>query len=341
MSRRNRTRIVIAVIVALGGVGVALLQTRPDLHPLALTRKITGWTGADPDYWWISAQEILFLRAEGRGNLVFVRHNVQTSAETPLVALTKLYRDSGATSETIRLSPAGTWILWTGAGNVNLVATLDGKKHFAVPQLGPTLNVWKYDSLGWFALETGEQTIDRATEHSLDAPNRVARPRYVAFPFPNDPHRVNMARITTTEQEQLLVPYWTGGAGQLTRADILVTGFGAGMRDVRALRFAPPYSNLGGELALLPAAHKMAWRLNILLPRPQMLHDLGLLPSPQQSIGLWVTDQPTKKTTPLGYIDTVSGDPHDALSNLQFSPDGACVSFVYHHALWTVPTDRS
>jgi hypothetical protein len=340
MSRKNALRIMVAVVIALSGVSAFLQQTRPDLQPLwPITHKLAAWTGADPNYWWISEQELLFLRPDGRGDHSFVRHNIATSAELPLAALTKRFRDSGARPETVRLSPTGTDILWTGTGDITTVVNLDGKQLRTVPQPGPTLNVWRSDGIGWYALATDGQDVDHVSEHSLDPDDKTGLPRYLAFAFPNDPARVNMEHITTTDQNQLLVPYWNG-ARQITKVDVLVTGFGATMRDVHRLQFAPPYLNTGGELAFLPAVHRMAWRLNILLPRPQLLHDLGLLPSPRPSVGFWVTDQSNNATMALGYIDLPSGDPRDALSNLQLSPDGARVSFVYHHALWAVQLDR-
>lgn len=333
-------RLVAVFVVLAVGVVAFYTQTRPDLPPLLpVAHRVVSLDGFSSRCVWLSNRELLLCRDPARQDFTLLRQDIETGAQTPLTALTQLCRSSGGKPETLQVSPVGGWLLWTGAGNTTWLATLDGRRHYTVQEKGPRRNVWKCDGQGWFALHLDGDSIDMVTERHLEAPQKVIRSVGIAFPFPNSPDQVNLERITSTEDESLLVPLWKSGKGNLDQADIVATGFGANPMAVKNLKFAAPYLNLGGDMAFSPLSYKMAWRLDILLPRARFLHDLGLGNASRHSVALWITDWKTNQNRIAGYVDVTSSDPASSLTNVQFSPSGMNLSFVYRNALWTVPTE--
>lgn len=337
VTRQGRL-IVILLVALIGGTIYYVQQTQPDLpHFTRLARRALVFDSAETHTWWLTEKELLIFRSASSGEPMFVRHNIDTSADTPLTALSALYRESAGRIESLRPSPTGEWALWTGKQNSTYVATLDGRRHYRIPETGPRCNVWNYSGTGWYALNLGYDVVAQATEHDLDDPIKMTHSMAIAFPFRNDPNLVDLDHITAKTDIQLIVPLWTSGKGNLDRADVVLTGFGPSPTAVQKMRSPAPYFNAGGTLVFSPQSNQMAWQLDILLPATRFWSDLGFGTASSHSVGFFVTNREGNNIS-YGYLNVDRKDSASHPTDLQFSPGGAYFSFVLRKALWIVPT---
>src|SRR5438105_4383486 len=103
----------IAVLVALIIAGYVL---RPQTQPLLpRATRITDVNGKYPFYWWLTDEDVLLFRDPTKQDWTFLRRNIKTKVETPLSALTDLFRNTGGNKETLFVSPNGERLLWTSA----------------------------------------------------------------------------------------------------------------------------------------------------------------------------------------------------------------------------------
>jgi hypothetical protein len=337
-----RRILVLGVVMAIlaGGALEYRKQTRPDLSPLgAYARRVVAFDSAGTRYWWLDEHEVMLLRGSAAGEPNFVRHNIDTATETPLPALSQLFRASAGKLDTLQPAPTGDWALWTGDKNTTFVATLDGRRHYRIQEPGPRHNIWMYVGNGWYAVHLDVDTISLLTERYLDDPLKPGGLNVFAASFHNDPAAVDLDHIASAANDRVLVPLWTQGKGNLDRADIGMTGIGANPQSVKKLSYPRPYPNSGGEIAISPWANQLAWRLDIQLPRARFWNDLGFHDAAHYSVGFWVTDLATGRSVSYGYLEADRNDPASRPTNLKYSPVGKYFSYVYRNALWVISTE--
>ena len=313
-------------------------QTRPDLPPLLPhSRKVAPVDGGQSRHWWLNARDLLVLNPPNATRPGFNRIPLDKGEGTRLTAISTLFAASAGVADSVRISPTGKWVLWTARDNSIHVATVDGSKHYRVPQTGPTYNVWNNDESGWYVLKPANDIIDHVERHDLSAPMKTARWAPLAQPIPHDPRHVMMDCIGITDDSKFVVALLQYNARLGFLADFGVIPLVANPATVNHIQLQAPYVARTGDLTTAVGAYKVVWRLDIVLPRPQTLHDLGLQGSPQPSVGLWVVDRQTNQTVPLGYVDVLSHNPGDGPHDIRIAPDGSRVSFIYRNAIYTVP----
>lgn len=331
-------RLIILAIVLIVGIVVYFQQTKPDLQPLgSRARQALTFGSVETHTWWLNEKELLLLRNAAPGGAAFARYDIDTHAETPLPELTALYRQSNGKIETLRPSPAGDWLLWTGNQNSTYVTTLDGKRHYQVPETSRRLNVWNFNGDGWYGLNLSGDTVSQATERNLDNPLQIARSTAIAYQFPNDPNATNLDHVVSKSPTQLIVPLWPKGKGKLNKANIILTGFGPSPTSISPLIMPAPYLNDGGALAFSPMSGQIAWQLDILLPAARFWRDMGIPASSRYCVAFFVTNQAGENLS-YGYLDADKNDSASRPTDLQISPGGTYFSFVLRKALWIVHT---
>lgn len=338
-----KLKFVVVVLVALIGVVMMLAyQTRPDVPSLLpLAHKIASVPGATPYYWWLSDHEVMLVQNPERKDGVFLRHDITTNADTAMPALTEVFHKTGGSLDAVQVSPDGKWTLWNGAGQTTVLASIDGAKFYSIPQKHSAHNIWLVDGSGWIEVWGNGEVIDNSQRHTVENPRQSSLPVPVTYAFPNDRNKVNISHIAATLEDQLLIPLWDSGEGQLPTAHIVSSGFGANVAAAKQLNFPAVHENERGDVLFFPVRNKMAWALEFYQPLPKLLRDLSSnhAPASHVSTGLWITDLNGQKTFVIGCMDTIRQDKNSGPFNIQFNPDGSRLSYVYQNALWTVPTE--
>jgi len=297
--------------------------------------RLTEISGAFPYYWWLSDSDVMVFRDPERKDWTLLRHSLKTGTTAPLDALTRLFRDSGGDPDSIQVSPDGKWMLWTGLKDGIQVATVDGARHWQEKSDGKCKVRWHPDSRRWIEVVETDEMFSHAILHSVDRPRvGVGKPIFPAIPSADD--MVNARRMALTEDEHLLVCYWNETTGDLNPiARIRAVTFNANPGNINKIVLPIPRVSRYGELIFHPPAGRLAWVLEFERPWSLMgLFGLSL------STGLWVTDMNGAVTHDLGSLPTTRfGRRGSGPYNVQWTPDGTRLSFVFDDALWSVPLE--
>ena len=318
-------RRLLAWLAVAGALAIAVAALAPpDRSLLQRAQRLMPLSSRFPHYWWISQREVLSFRNAAAGDWTLVRRDSDTGRQTALDALSALYRRTGARPESLRVSPDGRWVLWRTGRGTAVLAALNGRTHRVVPLAGPGELRWAPTSRHWLELLADGELFSRAVMHGVDEP--PARKELPLYPgIPADPAIINVASLTPTEDEHVLAHYWNGRVGRVHPARIVAMGFIASPANSGKYSIACPdeYSE-HGALIFCPRAGLIAW----------VITDSRILPG-RPSSSLWVTDILLKKTRRLGGLPGSTRKGTGPL-NVQWTPDGENLSFVYDNALWVV-----
>ncbi|HZO90428.1 MAG TPA: hypothetical protein VFB38_19030 [Chthonomonadaceae bacterium] len=316
--------ILIGVVAAWG-----ILSLRPKETPLLPhARRVAAINGAYPFYWWVSEQEFLYFRDPARQDWTLVRRNLKTGNETPLAALTQLFRTSGGKPETAQISPEGTWLLWTGARGDTFVSTLDGSRHFQTPSHGPAEKRWLLDGFRWVEILNDGTDFSQAIFHTVDSPKEL-KYKPITPLLPSDPNTLNVSSMMITPDGHLMTNFWNGGAGKIGPARVIAADFTASPSRIGKFVLPAPHECDRGDLVFSPTGDYAVWVLEYGQP-------LAALLGGRKTTGFWVIGRDSLASYELGSVETARDGRSGPLA-VRWLPDGAHISFVYNNALWVIP----
>ncbi len=318
----NRWRVAIAIgLIISGAAAFALYPRGQDL--LSKSNRMTALSSDLPYYWWISDDEVMTVDSPKEGDLTFRRHNLTTGAVSVREALSTQFRQSGGKPDSAQISTDGSRLLWIGKDDTAHVASLDGKAHHTSSVSGTVVLRWLDDSR-WVELIGDEELIQSAVIHSVHEPDK---PKWKPiFPnIPSSPKSVNIAGIATTSDDHVLAHYWNRRVGDINPARIVAMGFSANPSVMGKFTVAPPRDDFDyGELIFGSRSGRLAWHLRF---RPTL---------PLRSMaGIWIMDMNGLTARELGWLAAGwSGTRGPGPFNIQWTPSGEAISFIYEGALW-------
>jgi hypothetical protein len=114
----------------------------------------------------------------------------------------------------------------------------------------------------------------------------------------------------------------------------MVTGFGANPLLADRLNFTPPRMEARGDVVFSTNTGQFVWILDFQQPPPGFLNHL--LNRQQSYTGFWINTLGGRKARELGSLVTTDGEQP---TQIQFSPEGKQISFLYRNALWVIPVE--
>lgn len=323
MTTRNK-RLRFGLLALLGVALVLLIPIRP-AEPTLLARatRALPLNGAQPYYWWLSEGEVMLLRDSG-----LVRYSIAKTSETPLTEVSRQFQQSDGKPDSIKVAPNGTRLLWTGGNGDTHVSLLDGRGHFKVRSFPVCEKRWLWDSKRWVEMIGLEGQFVFARVSYADRSKKPSeKPMFPPIPCTTD--QINVPRMEMTDDAHVLAHYWNGRPGWITPARIIAVGFTASPMNVGKFQATPPREDYAwGELIFSPSIGNFAWAMDYQASRSLS----GLFGA--SYTGFWVTTLGVTAPRALGAIATGRGDKP---TNVQWTPSGDRLSFLYRGALWTVP----
>jgi hypothetical protein len=339
--RAPRKWVLMGVLVV--GAAMALFLLAPRERPLlSIATRVNVPGGLQPDtYKWLSNSELLVSRPDDSAERV----NLSTGTREPLTALNR--RLTSSTKSVFRptdwmwysiVSPDGTLLLRAltdRADNPWTVDSLDGSKHVeykAVRQVWTA--AWLPDSRGFVGLSRRFLTLCSATS---DKPVRkVTLPPLLAGP---DRAMLGVAGTTLVVIDTACygppgdaVRLFTADLGSQALAPVEHVLRPPQRAVVRLARLSPPSAQ---------GTYRLAWLLDrpTRRPGPAFMREFYALMGHKwvDRVDLYVSNVDGRDMRFIGYFEYQYTK--DALSSLFWTPDGTCLSFIYHNSLWTVPVD--
>jgi hypothetical protein len=323
-----------AVLALVAGIYTVALQLRPDVAPVSQSRRLFDFPGNCPYYWWLSPTEILIARNPSQPT--FVRRSITSQSETPLPEVDAFFKQSAGDLKTVRASANGAGLIWTSTDkkSVAVFSLLDPVKRAVINEEDPSLAVWLSDSSGWLTLQIRSDTLGGVRFYSLNNLKTPTRKTVLTYPMPATDDATNLRTIIMTPQGQFMVQGWKSRDSAFDNAHLFVSGFGPAPVNYSHIQTPAPHKNEGGELFFAPVHRLVGWQLAFQSPM-QALLDMGSRPLAKYQTGFWVTRG--QETRSLGYLETIRDDPDSGPFNVQFSPNGDNISYIYKNAFYTLP----
>lgn len=330
----SRTAVLITVLAAGIAASALAYQLRPDVPPVTGARRLADLPGAAPYYVWLNVESALLLRDPKRPS--FSQYVLNTGAETPVPALNAVFQKSQGRPDSLRVAPDGAYLLWTSEDRLRTsVVRLDGTNYTETTHSVPSLAYWRADGQRWVALEVRGDRLGMARTFPREKPVASGFTPLSAN-VPTD--KVNLAQALITTEGQFMVQTRDGVDKPLEKANLALLAFSANSAYTQTMNLPAPHVNQGGEVFFASISHLMGWSLRFQQPLPNLLHNLGGGAATNRFLtGFWVTSQQTRKTTMLGYVETTRNDANSGPFNVQFTPDGRNISYVYQNVLYLLP----
>lgn len=268
---------------------------------------------------------MLLLRISEDYTPTFVRHDLRTGVDQPLLALNRLYKH--AIGYGLEVSPDGKWLLWKNGQEETHWATLDGRSHFHVQGSIMDKILWMADSRHWVEL-TNESYPSRAAIYPIKTPGASGVDE---ISLGSAPAEANCGMITLdnaliTTSGHLLVKRMGGEAGITEIVELDLTHNGT---PGRSFKVRLPADVDVGDLAFSLDGEHAAW---LLRRESRMWLCVSRLNGSQMHLIGAMTITPKDPANP----DDVLNDPP---SSLHWMPDGKRLTFVYKQALYRVSAD--
>ena len=329
--RQNRKKFWIGALIV---ASVVLLFPFHLLNqPLAVQKtRVLALKGAYPFYWWLSDHELLLFRDPSQKDWTFVHQDVPAKTQLPLEELTRLFQTSGGKPESIQVAPDGKHLLWTDSLGDTSLATLSGKDYTHVKSSTHRVKRWMQDSQRWVELVEDNGMFVNALIYKVSlSPHEEFKPIFP--PVSSSPAEVNLLRITPTADEHIIVHHWDGSPGRVDIGRIAALAFNASPGSNGKFDVPAPHDCEKGDLVFSPPSGHIAWVLDYKVP----VSLSGLLGTARTYTGFWVTNMGSKDSQEIGSLGTQLGKNGSGPFNVQWTPDGLKLSFVYEDALWTLP----
>lgn len=315
-------------VLTIAGIATSIyaFQSNAGLTPVLESHRLFSMPGSTPYYWWINSDTVLLGRTPSTPT--FVRHTISSEKEEPIPALDAFFQSTKGDWDTMRISPDGKWLLWSSKDQKTtaVFSLTDTKKQYRVENSDPVLPLWQLDSSGWVMLAVRNEQYFRAIYYSLNKPDKQDHAGVLTYPMPVGQDAANYRRATMTPEGMFMVQAWKGPNFPVETARLFASGVGANPANSRRISVAAPHANNGGEIFFAPNQSLVGWAMAIPNPIP-----LGKT----YKTGFWVTK--LRDTKSLGYLNTEQENPNSGPYNIQFTPDGKQISYVYQNTLFTIP----
>jgi hypothetical protein len=317
------------LFVLLGGGVVYTIAMVPRLRPiLPKAIPVTQIPSSYPFYWWLSDGEVLLFRLSEHQEVIPMRYQTATRKETLLVALRTFWRQHPGKPETVQVSPDGKWLLWKDMQGKTQVASLDGTHHFSVSSQPTGLNRWLSDSHHWVELVPAGDVFSYANIRSIDKPY-APKSKPLFPPFPSTPEQANIDRIALADDEHILVHYWNEAPGKLHPSRVIAATFTPNPLFRGKFSFTTPRTDYEyGDILFAPQTKRLAWVLEFYQPYP-----------PYSYTGFWTKELSQIGIKEIGYTIAFGSKHRSKPQNVQWTPDGKHLSFVYRDTLWKVSVE--
>lgn len=317
------------MVLLSGGVVYTVIMI-PRLRPLLpQAAQVVQISSTYPFYWWLSEEELLLFRiSENQGDIVPMRYQIDSRKMTPLPALQALWHRFSGNPETVQVAPDGKWLLWKDTKGATHIASLDGLHHFSIPSQQASLNRWLSDSRHWVELVPAGDIYSFANIYSIDKPHdKISKPLFP--PFPSTPDLANIHRITLADDEHILVHYWNEAPGKLDPSRIIAATFTPNPLFRGKFSFTTPRTDYEkGDILFAPQTKRLAWVLEFYQPYP-----------PYSYTGFWTKELSKVGVKEIGYLVAFGGKHRSKPQNVQWTPDGKHLSFIYRDTLWRVSVE--
>ncbi len=273
------------------------------------------------NYFWLSSNEILFLREQRQsGHFSLIRRNIEKAKETTLHELTHRFNQFHGLRWEQSLSPDRQWLLWDDVSlkqNQVTVARIDGQSSFS----------WSvennYDPILWIPARSGILSTElsstyghNATFRSLHFPHRP-----ISVPF----QLAQKSPLNNTCCIQLLAP--------------------------NRLRFiAPDYETTTQNITVFETSLDSSSRLlkfPVALPIPAIVKEISFSPDENHIAWALQTSEANNRITTTLWISDGHGQSmrliekrKGTISSLAWTPDSHRLSFVDGESLWLISFDK-
>lgn len=321
----------------------------------------------DGDYLWMDDHTILFMRhvtpayttkrwsaplryrdpEQSYSHAQFYALDIRTGQERTLTALSQLFKETDGNPAWVRLSPDGTWLLWSSFYEDQLasnkqqlcVATIEGTSLRTFPTIAENA-YWLQNSHQFLGLNMSDGKVD-----SIDRFDVKGSIEGTSLPYGFSISEIVVAGLGMLPDDRLIVVA-SPEFHNITLVDFSSSEFlGIPLVDPLKPVKEPAYQDFryslpkGWELYLpsnfqqsvyhSPTGDRIAW----LLRRPGPEKD-------SQRWGLWISNHKGEKMRLLGTVTVKNTTaPKSEFSRVRWHPGGKHLSFIYKDALYVTPVD--
>ena len=326
---------------------LAWVTQPPGKDLLTRATRVSG-VRADQDihpYGWISDHELLLFHFPPDGSWSLTRYDLVTGRESPLTALTALYRRSGGceNSPPPRISPDGEHFLWVNWKSQVFGADLGGAPFLYQSQKYGMVSPCWLDNTHWAFLEDDKDDthLFAVETHDIRAPYPVQRLRLSPHITLRSNKNFEFPRLTLTPDHRLFVLLATFSQS----TPVCVNEYAVASRLTTERTHFLPLPQKPSRPFLIsstqsPTDGRVAFAL-LFQPTPSLwqplLHLLRMRDTPDAVGGLYVGDPATGKVHEVGHIVVDGFAGYGPIGDVRWLPSGKRLSFEHQGVLYTVP----
>ncbi|HZT42437.1 MAG TPA: hypothetical protein VFA07_09605 [Chthonomonadaceae bacterium] len=292
-----------------------------------------------------------------------IRYDVTTGTETPLYQLTRVFDRSKGMTDSVHVSPDGKQVLWADSNGGLYSASVDGsgfRRWWKADDANLGELFWLSDSHQWVCLKLVRRNILFAVDSAHI---------YSLLTSQQTPVRIVPASRLLRQKSLVLESFgpattaraWDGGILlnfavyhtqplsnvnlHFDKLEILPLNIDKEVSFPHAYALTFPNQVTFINAIASPQGDRIAWEtLEHRVPAwSALLHRILPAYKPQELniFALKVSRLDGSQTQIVGTMEMPPGDQdsNDVPQELRWTPDGKRLSFLYHRAIWTVPTD--
>ena len=232
-------------------IGYGAWKLRPDVPPIKGAEQLISLSGAHPFYIWLKDNEVMTYKDPDKGDLNFVRQNVDTKVTTPMPEVTALFIKHNGKIDTVLDSINNDRILWMNNNKTATSCKYDGSDEQTV-DIGNAIQLfWSNNKFEWVAMYEANHLYNNVILYDV---TDITHPKSRALVPPVDSaeNLSNRKSLTMGEDQHILVNLWQGAPGKLSPTIVQALGMGATPSMATHLNFFPPRHHETGNIYFAP-----------------------------------------------------------------------------------------